>query len=175
MANEYSAVLHGCLEDFRKFMKEGAEKGGQKIDLSSVSVAASEQGLIANAAMAGLSQIDMIDYEPGVTTNFLNVDHPDAVVPPGFYSLKVTTGFVHPGQIEARGSFESDGRAVAATSGFAIIHSLRVPEDVEPRVITGVGLSQVDPGSTAGIGNPSTPIVVYAVCSNGSTICIPVA
>jgi len=159
-----------CQREITEQLLEAALAEGISVDKNAIAVGISPNTAMVNAAVDGLAKIDMIRYEDGILTNFVYIDSTETSLAPGFYAVTTVAEFVRIGRIEIRGEFSQRGELVAAAPGFAIVTSLRVPPDVPPSVVTGLGLTQVPEEPKPGIGIGGG--VYYTKCSNGGWWCI---
>jgi len=157
-----------CQSKLAEQLLEAALKEGISVDKNAIAVGISPSTVMVNAAVEGLAKIDMIRYEDGILTNFVYIDSTETSLAPGFYAVTTVADFVRIGRIEIRGEYSQRGELVAASPGFAIATSLRVPLDVPPSVVTGLGLTQVPREPQPGIGTG----IYYTKCSNGGWWCI---
>ena len=167
--SEIPKTARSCQKRIAEQLVEAAKAEGISVDTKSISVGISPDTVMANAAVEGLADIDMIRYEKGVLTNFVYIDSAETSLAPGFYAVTTVADFVRVGRVDIRGEYSRNGELVAASPGFAMVTSLRVPPDVPPSVVTGLGLTQVPEDPDMGIGTG----VHYTKCSNGGLWCIP--
>lgn len=147
-----------------------ARKEEIKLDKRAISVGIGPSGVLVNAAVAGLAEIDMIRYEQGVLTNFIYIDSERTPLDPGFYSVTTVARFVRLGRIDIRAHYTRQGALLAASQGFALISSLRVPTDVPPSVDTGVGVLQA-PDAPDQDADRVPQFTYYTHCTNGGYTC----
>ncbi len=159
-----------CQKEIVEQLVEAALKEGISIDTNSIAVAFSCNVIMVNAAVDGLAKIDPISYEDGILTNFVYIDSPRTSLATGFYAVTIVADFVRIGRIEIRSEFSQRGELVAATSGFGIVTSLRVPPNAPPSVVPGIGLMEIVDKPTAPVP-PFLPDFIYITCSNGINVC----